>query len=267
MNTKINDKNQALSVGRQENLMKENEVMYRLGVHFGYSKSSSNPKMKPYLFGVRNNIAIFDLGKVLECLEKAEDFLEDLGSKKSKILFVATKPEARDLIEKAGRELGMPYIVERWLGGTLTNFNSIKKRIDYFKDLQSKKASGGFSEYIKKEAMKLEKKLLKMEKYFGGLQTLSEKPSAIIVVDSKKESSAVAEAKKIGIPTVAVMNSDCEPADIEYPVPGNDVATSSIEYFLEKFVDAYKKGLGASPKAGVEKEKKEGDKKEKKGDN
>ncbi|MBU1178817.1 30S ribosomal protein S2 [Patescibacteria group bacterium] len=226
----------------QEDLLKESEDMCRSGVHFGYSRSSSHPKMKPYFFGVKNNVEIFNLEKITLKLKEAEIFLNNLGSKGAKILFVATKPEAKDIVEKAAKELNMPHVVERWLGGTLTNFGAIQKRLSFFKSLQAKKAAGEFPKYSKKEAGRLEKKLAKMERNFGGLQLFAEKPAAVIVVDSKKEKSAIEEARKLGIPVVAILNSDCDPAPVDYLIPGSDTVTSSIQYFLDKLTAAYKEG-------------------------
>ncbi len=235
MDTKSKDKN-------QEELLKETEEMYNRGVHFGYSHSSSNPGMKNYFFGLRNNIEIFNLEKVYQALSEAESFLGELGSKKAKILFVATKPEINDLVANSAKELNMPYVTGRWLGGSLTNFNILQKRISYYRDLKNKKETGEFSKYIKKEAAKLNKKLEKMERNFGGLVSFSEKPDALVVIDSKKETKAIMEAKKINIPIISVLNSDCDPKLIDYPIPGNDTASSSVQYFLDKIVSAYKEG-------------------------
>ncbi len=268
MDTKFKDKNQVRSdktdksrqvnsSARQEQLLKETEEMYNRGVHFGYSRSSSNPAMKKYFFGLRNNIEIFNLEKVYQALEEAESFLGELGSRKGKILFVATKPEINDLVEKAAKDLSMPYVTGRWLGGSLTNFDILQKRISYYKELKNKKDTGEFAKYIKKEASKLEKKLEKMEKNFGGLVSFTEKPDVLVVVDSKKENKAVLEAVKLNIPVVAVLNSDCNPEMINYPIPGNDTTSSSVQYFLDKVIAAYKGGTKKKIKTTKTEEKKE----------
>jgi len=236
INTKLSQKN-------QEETLSEIEEMYRAGVHFGYSRSSSHPKMAPFLFAVKNNTEIFDLEKTHACLKAAAEFMGQLGSVGAKFLLVATKPEAKDMIEQAGRELGMPYVAERWLGGTLTNFDEIKKRVEHLKELRSKKASGAFSHNSKKDNALLEKKMLKMDKTLGGFDNFTEKPAALLVVDSKNEKAAVLEAKKAAISTVAILSSDCDPSLIDYAVPGNDAATSSIKYLLNKLTQAYKDGL------------------------
>ncbi len=234
IDTKIPEEN-------QEDFLKQYEEMYKAGVHFGYSRSSWNPGMQPYLFGVRNNVEIFNLEKVTACLEKAEEFLKEAGKKGGKLLFVATKPETKEIVEEFASGLGMPYVVERWLGGTLTNFKTIRKQIDYFESLLEQKASGGFSKMLKKEAVRLEKKMESMKKKFWGLRLLHELPGALLIVDPKEERTAVLEAYKTGVPVVAIMNSDCSPKKIAYPVPGNDTASSSIKYLLGRLVNAYKK--------------------------
>lgn len=236
IDTKLEEKN-------QEELLPEIEEMYRAGVHFGYSRSSCHSKMVPYLFGVKNNTEIFNLEKTHSCLNDAMEFLKQVAGRGGKLLLVATKPEAKDLIEKAGRELEMPYVIERWLGGTLTNFEEIKKRVSYLKDLRLKKTAGEFSRLIKKEAVLLDKKMMRMDMRLNGLENLMEKPAVLLVVDPKNEKAAVFEAKKIGVPVVAILNSDCNPAFIDYVVPGNDVAVRSIKYLLDKLIGAYKDGL------------------------
>lgn len=236
IDTRIEDKN-------QDNSLEELEAMYRAGIHFGYSRSSRHPKMKPFLYGLKNGVEIFDLEKTISCLKKAEEFLTDLGAKGKLILLVSTKPELKDVVEKAGRELGVPYVLERWLGGTLTNFNVIKKRVAYFKKLCEQQAAGDFSSLSKKESSRKDKELTRLERKLGGFLDLSELPSALVVVDPKKSKAVVVEAKKVGIPVVAILSSDCNPEDVEYPVPGNDASSSSVKYFLDKIVSAYKKGI------------------------
>lgn len=234
IDTKLEDK-------KQESL-KELEKMYKAGVHFGYSGSLSNPKMKPYFFVSKNNMEVFDLQKIQEVLKCAEDFMRDLGTRDAKFLLISTKPEAKEFIETMGQELKIPYVTERWIGGVLTNFNVIKKRIDYLNDFRAKRSSGYFSEHTKKEMSRLDKKLSKLEKYFGGVQLLDKIPEAVLVIDSKKENSAIIEARKTNVKIVAIMNSDCDPEVVDYPIPANDVASSSVQYLLDRLISAYKDG-------------------------
>lgn len=243
INTKLEDKNQDRPVAGQEESLKELEEMYKAGVHFGYSGSMSNPKMKPYFFVSKNNMEVFNLLKIQEALKCAEDFMKDLGSRDAKFLLVSTKPEAKEFIEKIGEELKIPYVTERWIGGILTNFNIIKKRIDYLNDFRAKRSSGSFSEYTKKEISRLDKKLAKLEKYFGGIQLLDKIPEVVLVIDSRKENATVVEARKTNVKIVAIMNSDCDPEVVDYPIPANDVASSSVQYLLNRLILAYKEGL------------------------
>jgi len=236
------------------------EEMYEAGIHFGYSRSSRHPSMEKYLFGLRNNIEIFDLEIVLDYLNKASDFLKDLGRERKRFLIVSTKPEIKDFIESIGKDLDMPYVSERWLGGTLTNFDILKKNIKKLEELSKRKQSGEFEKHSKKEKAGFERELSRMEKRFGGLRAFAELPSAVLVVDSKEEKLAVKEAKMKNISIVAILNSDCDSKLIDYPVPGNDSAVTSVEYLLGKLVDAYKEGLKEKPKV----EEKKSEKKEKK---
>jgi len=217
--------------------------MLKMGVHFGYSSTTLNPKMKPFIFAYRNNTEIFDLGKTLNQLNLAKEFLGTLGKEKKPILFVGTKKEIKESTESFVRELNMPYIAERWLGGTLTNFKEIKNRIDYLNDLEQKKESGAFEKYTKKERLQIEKKIVKLNKYLIGLKQCQSLPAALIVVDSNYEKTAVNEAKKTKIPLVIIMSSDCDPEDADYPIPANDSSVSSINFLLRELVDAYKEGL------------------------
>ncbi len=219
---------------------KELEEMFMAGAHFGYSRQSRHPKMKPYLFGLRNNIEIFDLEKTHQCLEKAKEFLKNLAKEEKKILLVSTKPGVRQMIEEAGKDLKMPYVSERWLGGTLTNFKAIKNRIDYFLNLKQKKESGELNKYSKKEINRFTKELLRMERFMVGLQLLANLPSCLVIIDPKKEKTALREARQMSIPVVAVLNSDSDPTDISYPIPANDSSLASVKYLLNQLIKAYK---------------------------
>lgn len=233
MNTKIQAEN-------QEEKTREIEEMYRVGFHFGRPRQFTHPKMRSYIYTIKEGVSIFDLEQSYGFLKKAEDYLSFLGKNKSKFLLVGTKPEAKGAVEEAGRELSMPYVVERWLGGTLTNFNAIKGRVDVLKSLREKRAKGEFSSYPKKEAIKLDKRLVKMEKQLGGLESLFDKPVVLILIDSKEEKVAVMEAKKTNTPVVALLNSDCDISAVNYPIPGNDSSVPSIKYLLDKLIAAYK---------------------------
>ena len=221
--------------------------MFSSGMHLGYSATSRHPQMGPFLFGVRNGVEIFDLEKTKGLLDKAKEFLKKLGKEKKQVVFVGTKKEAREFSEKAAKELDMPYVKERWLGGTLTNFKEIKSRIDYLIDLKKKRTSGELDKYTKKEKLQIERKIEKLERYLGGLETLVNYPAALIVIDSKHENISVAEANQVRTPVIALLNSDCDPKGIDYPVPANDSSLTSINYFLTELTKAYKEGVLSAP--------------------
>lgn len=220
--------------------------MIKKGAHFGYSATTLNPKMKPFIFAYRNNTEIFDMEKTLNQLTLAKEFVKSLAKEKKTILLAGTKKEAKKDIENFAKELNMPYVTERWLGGTLTNFKEIKKRIDYLNDLSEKKESGELEKYTKKEKLQIEKKIEKMNKYLSGLKNLQSLPAGLIAVDSNHEKTAVSEAKKMKIPRIVIMSSDCDPEDADYIIPANDSSISSINFFLKELAEAYKEGLATS---------------------
>lgn len=221
------------------NVLEKDDVLVKSGAHFGYSRSTRHPKMSPFIFTAKNGVEIFDLEKIKLKLEVAKEFVKSLGKDKKIIIFVATKKEAKEAGENIAKRLNMPYVTERWLGGTLTNFKEIKKRIDYLAELKNYKTTGVLEKYTKKERLMIEKKISALEKYLSGLENFKDMPAALIVVDSNEEKIAIAEAREIGIPVVAIMNSDCDPDDVDYPIPANDSSLASINYLLEELTSAY----------------------------
>lgn len=208
------------------------------GVHFGHQTKRWNPKMKPFIFGARNGIHIIDLQKTVKLFKVAYDFVVNTVAEGYSVLFVGTKKQAQDAILEESIRCGMPYVVTRWLGGTLTNFRTIRNSIKTLKDLEELKNSGGFARYSKKEALELDKKLKKLEKQLGGIKMMEELPGALYVVDPKKERIAVLEARKLGIPVVAIADTNCDPDEIDYPIPGNDDAIRAIKLITSKIADA-----------------------------
>lgn len=225
-----------------EKIDKELEAMFRAGIHFGYSRSRRHPKMAPYLFGIRNNVEIFDLEKVRAQLFRAMQFLEQLGQQRKTILFVGTKPSLRQLTEKTARAVEMPYVSTRWLGGTLTNFKIIRQRVERMSDLKRQHTESALDRYTKKERLLFNRELTMLERRFGGLETMTALPMALVIVDSGEEATAMREAARMHIPTVAIMNVDCDPSKATYAIPANDAAPSSVAYILDKFSESYKKG-------------------------
>ena len=212
------------------------------GVHFGHQTRRWNPKMKPYIFGSRNGIHIIDLQKTVKLFATAYNFVTKTVADGYPVLFVGTKKQAHDSIIEESERCGMFNVVNRWLGGTLTNFQTIKKSIGRLKDLESMMEDGSISRYTKKEALKMEKELVKLEKNLGGIKNMDEMPGAVFIVDPKKEHIAVNEAKKLGVPIVAIADTNCEPDDIDYIIPGNDDAIRAIRLICSRMADACTEG-------------------------
>jgi len=208
------------------------------GVHFGHQTRRWNPKMKPYIFGSRNGIHIIDLQKTVSLFATAYDFLVRTVTDGYPVLFVGTKKQAHDAVVEESERCGMFFVVNRWLGGTLTNFQTIRKSVSRLKELESMKNDGSINRYTKKEAMRLEKELVKLEKNLGGIKNMDELPGAVFIVDPKKEHIAVQETRKLGIPLVAIADTNCDPDDIDYIIPGNDDAIRAIRLICSKMADA-----------------------------
>lgn len=220
-------------------------AMFEVGAHFAYSKSRRHPTASPFIFGVKNKVEIFDLEKTKKLLDEAIDFMAKLAHDGKKILFVAGKNEAREVVRNSALSIGMPYVTGRWIGGTLTNFDQIKKRIARLEDLTSEKESGELAKkYTKREQVLLGREMETLENTFGGLASMKELPSALFVVDTKREYIAVEEARKKGIPIIALMNSDCNLENANYPILANDASIRSITFFVEMLSDTYKKNKG-----------------------
>ncbi len=212
--------------------------MTEAGLHFGHRTSRIHPKIKPYIIGVKNTVHVFDLEQTAEKLEKALGYIEKLISEDKKILFVGTKVQVKNLLKETAEECKMPYIHERWLGGTFTNFGTMKKRIDHFKELEGEKERGELEKYTKKERLGIDKKLAKLEIKFGGIKNIIGLPDAVFVLDMKKDSLAVKEAIMKNIPVIAIADTNVDPNLADYPIPANDDAISSVKYILEKVKSA-----------------------------
>ncbi|MBN1255939.1 MAG: 30S ribosomal protein S2 [Deltaproteobacteria bacterium] len=212
------------------------------GVHFGHQTKRWNPKMKPYIFGARNGIYILDLQQTVKLLEVAYEFVRDTVAEGEKILFVGTKRQAQEAIYEEAVRCGMFYVNHRWLGGTLTNFQTIKKSIDKLKELEKIEEHAGFQGLPKKEVLQLQKRGAKLNKYLGGIKEMDRFPGVLFVVDPKREKIAVSEARKLGIPTIAIVDSNCDPDEIDYVIPGNDDAIRAVRLFAAKIADAVIEG-------------------------
>lgn len=208
------------------------------GVHFGHQTRRWNPKMKPFIFGARNGIHIIDLQKTVKLFATAYEFVVRTVSEGYAVLFVGTKKQAHDAIVEESERCGMFCVVNRWLGGTLTNFQTICKSVARLKELESMKRDGSINRYTKKEILKMEKELLKLEKNLGGIKNMDELPGAVFIVDPKRERIAVKEARKMGIPVVAIADTNCDPDEIDLPIPGNDDAIRAIRLICAKIANA-----------------------------
>lgn len=214
------------------------------GVHFGHQTRRWNPKMKQYIFGSRNGIHIIDLQKTVKLFNEISEFVTRIVSEGYSVLFVGTKKQAHDAVIEESERCGMYYVVNRWLGGTLTNFQTIKKSIARMKELEGMKLDGTINRYTKKEILKMEKELQKLERNIGGIKDMDDLPGAVFIVDPKREHIAVKEVKKLGIPVIAITDTNCDPDDIDYIIPGNDDAIRSIKLLCSKIADACAMGHG-----------------------
>jgi len=225
------------------NTQKIVEEMFVAGVHYGYSKSRRHPSTSPYIFGTKNGIDIINIEKTQELLEKVEEAISQFVIGGKTILFVGTKPEAQRQILEIALALNMPYVNERWVGGCLTNFSEIKKRINRLLSLREQKEKGELDKYTKKEILLINKEMSDMTRNFQGLTNITKTPDVMFVIDPKKEHIAVTEAQKMNIPVIALSNTDCNIKKIDYPIVGNDSSISSITFFLSKITEIYNKSL------------------------
>ena len=216
--------------------------MLEAGVHFGHQTKRWNPKMKPYIFGARNGIYIVDLQKTVRYFKTAYQFIQDTVANGDKVLFVGTKKQAQDAIKEESLRADQYFVNNRWLGGMLTNFTTIKDSIDRLKKIEAMVADGTIDQYTKKEALQLERQREKLEKNLGGIKHMTKLPGAIFIIDPKKEVIAVQEANKLGIPVVAVVDTNCDPDNIDYVIPGNDDAIRAIRLFASKMAEACVEG-------------------------
>ncbi len=226
------------------------------GVHFGHLSKHWNPKMKQFIFGKKKNIYIIDLEKTAEKIAEAKDFVKQVALSGEKILFVATKKQLRDLVKELAVSCNMPYVVERWVGGLLTNFSTIRGRVNRYVELLQQRESGEFEKISKKEAIRFNREIERMEKKYSGVAALESLPGCVIIVDPKKEFACAREVNKLGLPIVALIDTDANPEIISYPIPGNDDSIKSVKYIISCLVEAINSGLKDDAK-GLEEDKTE----------
>lgn len=216
--------------------------MLDAGVHFGHQTQRWNPKMKPYVFGARGGIHIIDLQLSVVAAHKAADFVKSVAAQGGKMIFVGTKKQAIEPVQEAAKKTGQYYVTKRWLGGTLTNFATLKESIDRLRKIDVMKEKGDYNFFNKKERAKIDKEYLRLMEYLEGIREMKELPSVMFVVDLKKEHIAIAEAKRLGIPVVGIADSNSDPESVQYPIPGNDDAIRSIKLFTSLVADAFVEG-------------------------
>lgn len=212
------------------------------GVHFGHQTRRWNPKMAPYIFTERNGIYIIDLQKTVKKLEEAYMFVRDVAANGDSVLFVGTKKQAQDSVKEEAERAGMHYVNARWLGGMLTNFRTIRRRIDRLSQLRKMEEDGTFDLLPKKEVVKLQLEIEKLEKFMGGIKEMKKLPGAMFVVDPRKEKIAVSEARKLGIPVVAIVDTNCDPDEVDYVIPGNDDAIRAVKLISQTMANAVLEG-------------------------
>ena len=215
------------------------------GVHFGHQTRRWNPKMEPYIFGKRNGIHILDLKKTLYAIDDAYSVIKDLSARGKKVLFVGTKKQAQEPIKEQAQRCGMPYVNYRWMGGMMTNFQTIRKRVKYMEEIEEKKLNGDIDSYTKKEQIMLNKEHAKLELALGGIREMYDLPAAIFVVDTKHEINAVCEANRLNIPIIGLLDTNADPDNIDYGIPANDDAIRSIELMCTLVADAVLAGANA----------------------
>jgi small subunit ribosomal protein S2 len=212
------------------------------GVHFGHQTRRWNPKMAPYIYMERNGIYIIDLQKTVKKLEEAYSFVRDTAANGGTLLFVGTKKQAQDAVKEEAERVGMYFVNARWLGGMLTNFKTMRTRIDRLQQLRKMQEDGTFDMLPKKEVIKLTGEIAKLEKYLGGVKEMRRLPSALFVIDPRKERNAIAEARKLRIPIVAIVDTNCDPDEVDYPIPGNDDAIRAIRLISATMANAVQEG-------------------------
>ncbi len=217
------------------------DELFNIGAHFGFSKSRRHPSVSPFIFGSKNKVDIFDLEKTNEYLDKALVYVNELASTNSSLLFVGGKNEAQNVVKNAAEVANLPYMTSRWIGGTLTNFGEIRKRVDTMLSLISQKTKGELEKYTKKERLLIDRDIEKLQKMFWGIKDMVSVPKAMFVVDPRYEETAIKEAKSIGIKIIALCGSDNNISDIDFPIPANDSNVASIKFFADKIAEAYSK--------------------------
>ena len=215
------------------------DKLFGAGAHFGYAPSRRHPSVSAYIFGVKGGVELFDLEQTAGFLDAAKEFVKKLASERKTILFVGGKAEAREALKRAAERLNQPYCAARWIGGSLTNFSEIKKRLNRLEELSSMREKGELAKFTKLERLLIDREITELEGMFGGLRGMHKLPDAVFVVDPRKESIAVAEAVQLKIPVIALLNSDCDRSGVAYPIPANDASRETLSIVLDELTKTY----------------------------
>lgn len=222
------------------------DKLFAAGAHFGYAPSRRHPSASRFIFGVKGGVELFDLEKTAELLDAANAFVKSLAGERKTILFVGGKAEAREAVQRAAGKLGMPYVAARWIGGTLTNFGEIKKRLNRLEELSTMREKGELAKFTKLERLLIDREINDLEIMFGGLRGMTKLPDALFIVDPRKESGALSEAAQLGIPVMALMNTDCDRAKVTHPIPANDASRETVQVILDEITKTYATNLPAT---------------------
>lgn len=225
------------------------DKLFAVGAHFGYAPSRRHPSVAPFIFGQKGGTEIFDLEKTAAAFEDALSFVKTLAQGRKTILFVGGKAEAKAAVKRVAERLNQPYVASRWIGGSLTNFSEIRKRLNRLAELTTMREKGELAKFTKRERLLIDREITLLEEVFGGIKSLQKTPDALLVVDPKKESGAVAEARQLGIPVVALLNTDCDRSQVTHPIPGNDASIETIQFVLDEVGKAYEQNVGPAPVA------------------
>ncbi|HVV15292.1 MAG TPA: 30S ribosomal protein S2 [Candidatus Paceibacterota bacterium] len=225
------------------------EKLFSVGAHFGYSPSRRHPSTAPFIYGSKGGTELFDLEKTAGCLEGALAFVKSLAQERKVILFVGGKAEARGALKRVAERLNLPYVASRWIGGTLTNFGEIRKRLNRLTELSDMREKGELGKFTKLERLLIDREITELDLMFGGLRGMNKLPDAVVVIDPRQEDGVVREARQFGIPVIALLNSDCDRSLITYPIPANDASVDNITFILDKIGEAYADNLAPAPTA------------------
>lgn len=222
------------------------EKLFSVGAHFGYAPSRRHPSVARFIFGTKGGVEIINLEETARCLENALAAVKKLAGERKTILFVGGKAEVRSTLQRAAEKLAMPYVAGRWIGGSLTNFSEIRKRLNRLAELTEMREKGELARFTKKERLLIDREITDLEAMFGGLRGMQKLPDALFVIDPKHERKAVEEANKMNIPVIALLNTDCDARGVTYPIPGNDASIASVSYVLEEVTTAYAHNQGTA---------------------